>query len=44
MPAAARTARAFNSVPDFAAPTEILFPFKSAKVFILDPFEATICT
>jgi len=42
MPAAARTALAFNSVPDFAAPTEILFPLRSAKVLILDDFEATI--
>ena len=34
MPAAARIVRAFSSVPDFGAPTEIFLPLRSASVLM----------
>ncbi|MCY1457277.1 hypothetical protein D9M71_745610 [compost metagenome] len=41
-PAAAKIARALSSVPDFAAPTEIRLPLRSAKVLMPDSSLATI--
>jgi len=42
MPAAPRIARAFSSVPDFGAPTEIDLPLRSLSVLMPESFEATI--
>ena len=42
MPAAAKIARAFSSVPEAGAPTERLLPLRSASVLMPESWLATI--